>query len=158
MISSERNAKMIASTIVPANGSCGSVMPKAIATTAPSDAPLATPSVLPSASGFLSKPCIAPPQSESAAPVSATQSTRGKRTERMIGTEMPSGIGNPQIAFQMTVTVSFSGRLTLPTQTHSAITASVTSENRRSSPARKPSRLPPCVVRAAGGSSPGSRG
>ena len=59
MTSSEPNANKIAITIVPANGKPGSVTPKAMAQTAPSDAPDETPSVEPSASGFLSSPCIA---------------------------------------------------------------------------------------------------
>lgn len=78
MTSSEPNANKIAITIVPANGKPGSVTPKAMAQTAPSDAPDETPSVEPSASGFLSSPCIAAPARDRAAPVSATHSTRGQ--------------------------------------------------------------------------------
>ena len=59
---SERNANPIAIAAVPANGRPGSVTPNAMAITAPSDAPLETPSVPPSASGFFNNPCIAAPQ------------------------------------------------------------------------------------------------
>ncbi|MPM90442.1 hypothetical protein SDC9_137563 [bioreactor metagenome] len=129
MITSERNAKPIASTMVPANGRFGIVMPNAMAITAPSDAPLETPSVLPSASGLRSKPCMAAPQSESAAPVSATHSTRGRRTERMIETAMESGCGRPNTAFQMTVNVSETGMPTLPAETQNRSVATAASEN-----------------------------
>ncbi len=60
-----------------------------------------------------------------------------------MGTEMPSGIGSPQIALQTTLSVSFSGSGTLPTQTQSAMVATVTTANRTSFAAGKPSLTPP---------------
>ena len=86
MASMEPKAKSMAMTMVPAKGRPGKVMPKAMAMTAPRDAPEDTPKVEPSARGFFSRPCMAPPQTESEAPVRATHSTRGSREVRMIGT------------------------------------------------------------------------
>ena len=94
MTSSDKNANTIAIPIVPANGRPGSVTPKAMAMTAPSDAPDETPSVEPSASGFLSSPCIAAPARDNAAPVSATHRTRGRRMGRMDETR-PTGVSPP---------------------------------------------------------------
>ena len=94
MTRSEANAKMIAVPIVPAKGRLGSVTPKAMAMTAPSDAPDETPSVEPSASGFLRSPCIAAPARDKAVPVSATHKTRGRRMGRMEETR-PVGNASP---------------------------------------------------------------
>ena len=115
---SEINANTIAIIIVPAKGSEGIVIPNAMAMTAPNAAPDDTPSVEPSASGLRSNPCIAPPQRESDAPVSATQMTRGNRTDKIMdGVSMVSGTGIPQTEFHIIVMVSFRGTLTLPTET-----------------------------------------
>lgn len=130
MMISEINANSIAITIVPAKGSEGIVMLKAMAITAPNDAPDDTPSVEPSASGLRNSPCIAPPASESDAPVSATQMTRGNLTDRIIaGDGIVSGIGIPQIEFHIMVVVSRIGTLTLPIETQSAKVKSMTPAN-----------------------------
>ena len=115
----------MAITIGPANERLGMLIPKAIAMTAPSEAPDDTPNVEPSASGLRNKPCMAAPQSESDAPTSATHSTRGRRTEIMIDWEIPAGTGNPNKVLQIAVTVSKTGMVTLPRQTHMIITARV---------------------------------
>ena len=99
-------------------------MPSASAVTAPSDAPEDTPSVEPSASGLRRSPCMAAPHRESAAPVSATHSTRGSRTEKRTALGKPPGRGSPQRAFHRAVRVEESGMDTLPTQTHSSIVSS----------------------------------
>jgi len=126
----ETKANIIAITMVPAKGNEGMVMPNAMAIAAPNAAPDDTPNVEPSAKGFLSKPCIAPPQRESDAPVSATQMTRGSRTDKIIdGDAMVSGIGIPQTEFHMMVNVSFSGTLTLPTETQRIKTKNVAPAN-----------------------------
>ncbi len=130
MTSSEPNANKIAITIVPANGKPGSVTPKAMAQTAPSDAPDETPSVEPSASGFLSSPCIAAPARDRAAPVSATHRTRGSRMGMMDETS-PSGSAPPVSFAAKNASVSPSGTRTLPMQTQRHSTASVTTANRR---------------------------
>ena len=130
MTSSEPNANKIAITIVPANGKPVSVTPKAMAQTAPSDAPDETPSVEPSASGFLSSPCIAAPARDRAAPVSATHSTRGSRMGMMDETS-PSGSAPPVSFAAKNASVSPSGTRTLPMQTQRHSTASVTTANRR---------------------------
>ena len=102
------------------------VTPNASASTAPSDAPDATPSVEPSASGLRKRPCIAAPHSDSAAPISATESTRGTRTLTMMFLLMPAGTSSPRSVRTMAVTVSPSGMDTLPTQTHSSMAAAET--------------------------------
>ena len=66
---------------------------------------------------------MAAPHSDSAAPISATLSTRGRRTLRMMFLPMPAGTSSPRSARQITDTVSESGMDTLPTQTHSSIAA-----------------------------------
>ena len=131
MSSSDKNAKITAMTIVPANGSPGNVMPSAMASTAPSAAPDETPSVEPSASGFLSSPCILAPASDSAAPLSATHKTRGRRTVSRMEDGSPSGCGVCVSALRKTASVSASAMLTLPTQTHRHITAAKTAMNSR---------------------------
>lgn len=130
MMISEINANVIAITIVPAKGSEGIVIPNAMAITAPNDAPDDTPSVEPSASGLRSSPCIAPPASESDAPVSATQMTRGNRIDRIIaGDVIVAGMGIPQMEFHIIVIVSRIGTLTLPIETQSAKVKSVIPAN-----------------------------
>ena len=52
------------------------------------------------------------------APDSVTQSTRGSRTFSMMFLAIFWGIGSPQTAFQIAVTVSEKEILTLPTQMH----------------------------------------
>jgi|SRR5690554_1927371 hypothetical protein len=117
----DKKANIIAITIVPVKGKEGILMPKAIAITAPSDAPDDTPRVEPSARGFRNSPCIAPPQMERDAPVSATQITLGNLTDRIIdGIAIVSGIGMPQRKFHIVVIVSLMGIVTLPTETQSA--------------------------------------
>ena len=111
-------------SIVPPYSEPGTVTPSASAMTAPSDAPEDTPSVEPSASGLRKSPCIAAPHSESAAPTSATLSTRGRRTLRMMFLEMPAGTSFPSSVQKTAVSVSFGAMETLPMQTHSSITAS----------------------------------
>jgi hypothetical protein len=96
-----------------------------MAITAPREAPDETPSVEPSARGFFSSPCIAPPHIDRDAPTRATQITLGSLTDSIIGFDIPSGTGKPQMLFQIARAVSFSGMLTLPTQTHNAKTATV---------------------------------
>ena len=86
IIINEAKANIIDITIVPANGRNGMVISNAIAITAPSEAPDDTPSVEPSARGFLRRPCIAHPQSERAAPTSAAHMTRGRRTDMIMDT------------------------------------------------------------------------
>jgi len=126
--------------MVPAKGSDGMVMPNAMAKAAPNAAPDDTPSVEPSAKGFLSSPCMAPPQRESDAPVRATQMTRGNRTDSIIdGDAIVSGIGIPQTEFHIMVKVSFSGTLTLPTETQKIKTKNVAPANNTYSYMRKPS-------------------
>ena len=98
MISRDRKANNIAMTMVPAKGRLGNVMPKAIAITAPKDAPEETPSVEPSANGFFRSPCIAAPAKESAAPTSATHKTRGSRTVSIIVAESSADCSFPKIA------------------------------------------------------------
>jgi hypothetical protein len=138
----DKKANSIAITIVPANGRDGRVIPKAIAITAPREAPDDTPRVDPSARGFLKRPCIAAPQREIDAPVSATEITRGSLTDRMIAGEViVSGIGRDNNVFHSIVTVSFRGIFTLPTETQMAKVTIVTKKKSRYSVRRKPSRL-----------------
>jgi len=126
----EMKANIIAITIVPAKGKEGMVIPNAMAMAAPNAAPDDTPSVEPSARGFLSNPCIAPPQRESDAPVRATQMTRGNRTNKIIDVDViVFGIGIPQTEFHIMVIVSFRGTLTLPTETQRIKTKSVAPAN-----------------------------
>ena len=113
-------------TIVPAKGTPGSVIPRAIASAAPRDAPVETPSVEPSAREFFKRPCMDAPQSASEDPVSKTQRTRGRRTFRMIGTAEESSCACLRIARKRTRTVSFIGMLTLPVHTHNTSVAAVT--------------------------------
>ena len=61
---------------------------------------------------------MAAPAMDRAAPVSATQITRGSRTDRMMEPALTAGIGLFMIAAQITLTVSLTGMLTLPTHTH----------------------------------------
>ena len=82
MNSSDRKAKITALATVEPCGRKGSVKPRAMLSTAPREAPEATPMVEPSASGFRSRPCIAAPATESDAPMRAAQNTRGMRTLR----------------------------------------------------------------------------
>ena len=70
--------------MVPENGSDGMVIPKAMESTAPREAPEETPRVDPSARAFFRRPCMEAPQTDSEAPVSATQITRGSRTVRIM--------------------------------------------------------------------------
>ena len=129
---SEIKAKIIANIVVDANGIDGMLIPNAIAITAPSEAPEDTPSVDPSARGFLSKPCIAAPQSDSEAPTRATQSTLGSLTEVIItGMEIVSGIGTPKTVSNIMTTVSLKGMLTLPMLTQSIRTVSAAAANSR---------------------------
>ena len=113
-------------TIVPAKGRDGKLTPKAIAMTAPSDAPDDTPSVEPSARVFLKSPCMAAPASTRAAPVRATHSTRGSRTGTMTERARLFSEGRPFTASQITLKISLAGMLTLPRQRHSKKTAIVT--------------------------------
>ena len=113
----DKKANAMASTMVPAKGSEGIVTPKAMAMTAPKEAPEDTPRVEPSAKGFLRSPCMAAPQRDSAAPVKATQRTLGRRTDRIMDVTEPSGSAFPTIAFQTTVMVSLNGMFTLPMHT-----------------------------------------
>ena len=116
--------------------------PNAMATTAPSDAPLETPSVEPSASGFLRSPCIDAPHSDKDAPTSATHSTRGRRTRAiMAGWRMCAGTSSPKIVHRMTVKVSFSGTRTLPTDTQIVSVTSVASGSSTHKRTEKPFRF-----------------
>lgn len=115
------------------------VILKAMAITAPKEAPDETPRVEPSARGFFSSPCIAPPHIDKDAPTSATQITLGSLTDKMIGLDIPSGTGKPQMLFQINRAVSFRGMLTLPTQTHNAKTATVVMPKSKKSRGRKDS-------------------
>ena len=115
-------------SIVPAPENQGICAPKAIASTAPNDAPLDTPNVEPSARGFRSIPCMAAPQRDSAAPVNATQSTLGSRTETIIARDTSSGeAALPVTEPQMFLKTSDTGTVTLPKQMHSTKTVVVTS-------------------------------
>ena len=129
MNSRDKNANRIAITVVPEKPRPGIVIPKAMDTIAPRDAPELTPMVEPSASGFFSSPCMAAPHSARHAPTSATHSTRGMRTERMMDLAMMFGISRPETAAPTTVSVSRSGILTLPTHTHRIMLARVITEN-----------------------------
>ena len=124
---SDRNANRIAITIVPANGRLGSVIPKTIATAAPREAPVETPIVEPSASGFFKRPCIAAPQTESDAPVRRTHSTLGSRTLRRMLVSDTTGSFSPVMTERIPSlrirSVSFNGMLTLPRQMHRKKTA-----------------------------------
>lgn len=125
MTNREIKAKSIAISMVAPPENPGICSPSAIAKTAPKDAPLETPRVEPSAKGFRKSPCIAPPQSESAAPERATQSTLGRRTETMMARAAASSDAKPKIAPKTELSASFKGTATLPTQTQSKKIASV---------------------------------
>ena len=126
MIISDKKANMIAITIVPAKGKEGNVISNAIARTAPRDAPEETPRVEPSAKGFFKSPCIATPPRDNAAPVNATQMTRGSLTDKIMETAEDWGIGFFIIAFVMMETVSLKGILALPMHTQRTIVNSIT--------------------------------
>ncbi len=91
MTSKEQKANTMAMTTVPAKGMFGMVIPKAMATTAPRDAPEETPRVDPPARGFFSSPCMAPPHRDRLAPVSMTASTRGRREVSKMAGAVPAG-------------------------------------------------------------------
>ena len=82
-------------------GKKGSLMPKAMAQTAPSDAPEDIPRVEPSARGFFNNPCIQAPLRERQAPVSPAQSTLGMRTLKMMEDFAAFSWGMCLIAFDM---------------------------------------------------------
>lgn len=142
IIKSDMNANSIAITIVPANGSEGNDMPNAMAITAPRLAPEDTPSVEPSASGFFKRPCIAAPQSESDAPVSATHSTRGSRTVSIIDAGSSFGMSSPSIARRNISAVLFSGTFTLPKHTQATAVNMAAAANIMYSYTLKPSCVP----------------
>ena len=126
MASMEPKAKSMAMTMVPAKGRPGKVMPKAMAMTAPREAPEDTPKVEPSARGFFNRPCMAPPHTEREAPVRATHSTRGRREVSMMGTAVPAGSSLPATAPTMMRTVLPKGTATLPTDTQSTSVTAAT--------------------------------
>ena len=74
---------------------------------------------------------MAAPAMDRDAPVSATQITLGRRTERMMELARIGGMGFFTIAAQITVRVSFTGTRTLPTQTHSTSVANMTAVKSR---------------------------
>ncbi len=122
---SEAKANISAITIVPASGMLGIDIPKAIASTAPKLAPEDTPKVEPSASGFLSSPCIAAPHIEREMPTNATDSTRGSLTDTITEYAMPSGTGFANIALYIARNTSLMGMFTLPKHTHNISVHSV---------------------------------
>jgi len=71
-----------------------------------------------------------PPHTESEAPTSATQSTRGSRVDMMMGTAVASGCGLPAIAFHSTSAVSPGGMFTLPTPMQTIKIISVAQANK----------------------------
>ena len=97
--------------------------PSTMESAAPSAAPEETPRVLPSAKGFRSRPCIAAPHRDSAAPMSPAHSTRGTRRESTMALYMPSGASRPSMAPSSSDRVSPRGTATLPRHTHSKNTA-----------------------------------
>ena len=120
MIIRDRKAKTAAIPEAAEKGRNGILSPKAMESAAPREAPVETPRVEPSARGFFRRPCIAAPHMESEAPVSATQSTLGSRTEsRMeaVLAGMFSGRGEPVSAEYRTARVSAGEIATLPAQT-----------------------------------------
>ncbi len=91
MMSREQKANTMAMAMVPAKGKPGMVIPKAMAMTAPRDAPEDTPRVDPSARGFFKRPCMAPPQRDKLAPTSMTARTRGSRDVSRMAGAVPAG-------------------------------------------------------------------
>ena len=121
----DTNANSAARITEPEKGSRGSWKPKAIASAAPREAPLEMPNVEPSASGFFKSPCMAAPHTEREAPLSATQSTRGKRTASRMEAVPGSDASVPVSAARKTCRHSLTGMSTLPRQTAASIAASV---------------------------------
>ena len=99
------------------------MLPKAMAVTAPSEAPEETPSVDPSASGFFNSPCMAAPEIESVAPVRKVHRTLGSLTVRMIDANGSPAVDLPDKAFARILAVSAKGTLTLPMHTQRISTA-----------------------------------
>ena len=124
----DKKAKSIAMAMVPAMGNPGRVIPSAMESAAPSAAPEDTPMVEPSASGFLSSPCMAAPHRERFAPVSAVQRTRGRRTERMMAAAGSPASDRPHRAAQTIDAVCCRGMRTLPAQTQNSRVSSVTAK------------------------------
>ena len=88
---------------------------------------------------------MAAPHRDRAAPTAATQSTRGRRTGRMmLGARDSASCARPSTALTSVRTVSFSGRLTLPRHTHSNREAAVTAVNRTYMAGLNPS--PRCFI------------
>ena len=117
----------------------GTVMPKAMDSTAPSDAPEATPIVEPSARGFRNRPCIAAPHRDSEAPTSAADSTRGRRMVMMMDCVMPPAGSVPNRPLETARNTVRTGTATLPADTQTTSVTSVASEKNRYCMGLKPS-------------------
>ncbi len=89
-------------------------------------APEETPSVDPSARGLRKSPCMAPPHRERAAPSRGDAEAHAAADEDNDGLGNPLGDRSPKIVFQIAVSVSRTGMLTLPDTDESTMVASIT--------------------------------